>query len=90
MHREGREEILGLAHSDRDLIMFLEAVGVIEPENVLNDPQLLEWRVTPPTSGLPPDAVGRTVPLSPEQVRQGGQAPARGRSRAPLALGVGQ
>ncbi|MFD7094051.1 hypothetical protein [Streptomyces xanthophaeus] len=47
MHREGREEILGLAHSDRDLIMFLEAVGVIEAENVLDDPQLVEWRGDP-------------------------------------------
>ncbi|MFD9420923.1 hypothetical protein ACFWC9_40620 [Streptomyces goshikiensis] len=35
MHREGREEILGLAHSDRDLTVFLEAVGVIESEKTL-------------------------------------------------------
>ncbi len=69
MHCEGREEILGLAHSDRGLIMFLEAVGVIEPENVLDGPQLVERRGAPPISGMPPDEVGRTVPLCPGQAR---------------------
>ncbi|MFD3719813.1 hypothetical protein [Streptomyces sp. NPDC058674] len=47
MHRDGREEVLGLAHSDHDLIVFLEAAGVIEPANVLDDPQLVEWRGDP-------------------------------------------
>lgn len=27
VHRHGRDEILGLAHSDYDLILFLEAMG---------------------------------------------------------------
>ncbi|MEU9235566.1 hypothetical protein [Streptomyces subrutilus] len=44
LHRDGHEEPLGLARSDHDLIVFLEAAGVIEPDNVLDDPQLVEWR----------------------------------------------
>ncbi|OEJ35121.1 hypothetical protein [Streptomyces subrutilus] len=48
LHREGHDAPLGLARSDHDLIVFLEAAGVIEPENVLDDPQLVEWRGAPP------------------------------------------
>lgn len=36
--------VLRLAHSDHDLVVFLEAGGVVDPENVLDDPQLVQWR----------------------------------------------
>ncbi|MFF3138821.1 hypothetical protein [Streptomyces mirabilis] len=35
--------VLDLAHSDHDLVVFLEAGGVVDPENVLDDPQLVQW-----------------------------------------------
>ncbi len=44
VHRHGRDEILGLAHSDHDLIVFLEAAGIMDPEAVLDDPRWVEWR----------------------------------------------
>ncbi|MBT2511332.1 hypothetical protein J7I98_37060 [Streptomyces sp. ISL-98] len=44
VHRHGRDEILGVAHSDHDLIVFLEAAGIIDPETVLDDPRWVEWR----------------------------------------------
>lgn len=47
LHRDGREEVLGVAHSDHELIALLEAAGVVEPDNVLDDPQLVEWRDGP-------------------------------------------
>ncbi|WTG02606.1 hypothetical protein OHA04_27430 [Streptomyces sp. NBC_01590] len=39
-----RGTILGLAYSDRDLVVFLEAAGVLDPEQVLDDPLWVEWR----------------------------------------------
>lgn len=47
VHRDGRDEILGLAHSDHDLVVFLEGAGVIDPETILDDPQWVEWRGEP-------------------------------------------
>ncbi|MEU5709998.1 MULTISPECIES: hypothetical protein [Streptomyces] len=44
LHRHGREEILGLAHSDHDLVVFLEAAGVADPDRALDDPRWVEWR----------------------------------------------
>ncbi|MGI5360024.1 hypothetical protein ACQI4E_32665 [Streptomyces sp. CA-252508] len=44
LHRHGQDEILGLAHSDHDLVVFLEAAGVIDPDGVLDDPRWVEWR----------------------------------------------
>ncbi|MFD9053461.1 hypothetical protein [Streptomyces zaomyceticus] len=44
MHRAGHDEILGLAHSDHDLIVFLEAAGVPDPETVIDDMAWVEWR----------------------------------------------
>lgn len=40
----GRDEILGTAYSDQDLVVFLEAVGIADPEAILDDPQRVEWR----------------------------------------------
>ncbi|MFS8198032.1 hypothetical protein ACLVWQ_05035 [Streptomyces sp. CWNU-52B] len=44
VHRDGRAEILGLAHSDHDLIVFLEAAGLSYPAELLDDPGWVEWR----------------------------------------------
>ncbi|MFD5573634.1 hypothetical protein [Streptomyces cadmiisoli] len=44
VHRHGRDEILGTAYSDHDLIVFLEAAGVTDPESILDDPEWVEWR----------------------------------------------
>ncbi|MEU0119446.1 hypothetical protein ABZ137_38660 [Streptomyces bobili] len=44
VHSSGRDEILGTAYSDHDLVVFLEGAGVAEPEAVLDDPQWVEWR----------------------------------------------
>lgn len=38
MHRYGRDEILGLAHCDHDLVVVLEAAGTADPETALDDP----------------------------------------------------
>ncbi|MGW2586347.1 hypothetical protein ACWCYZ_34415 [Streptomyces virginiae] len=43
MRRQGREDVLGVAYSDHDLVVFLEAAGVVSPDNVLEDPQLVQW-----------------------------------------------
>jgi hypothetical protein len=37
LHRHGRDEILRLARSDHDLVVFLQAAGVIDPDTVLDD-----------------------------------------------------
>lgn len=44
VRKKGRNEILGLAHSDRDLIVFLEQAGILDPELILDDPHWVEWR----------------------------------------------
>ncbi|MFF3341383.1 hypothetical protein [Streptomyces flavidovirens] len=47
LHRHGRDETLGVAYCDHDLVVFLEAAGVADPDVVLDDPRW--WRVA--TSG---------------------------------------
>ncbi|WP_407548905.1 hypothetical protein QOM21_07210 [Streptomyces sp. Pv4-95] len=42
-----REQILGLAHDDQDLIEFLRRAGVAEPGEILDDPLWVEWRDGP-------------------------------------------
>jgi len=39
-----RGQSVGLAHSDHDLVVFLEAAGLTDPEQVLDDPRWVEWR----------------------------------------------
>ncbi|MER5748053.1 hypothetical protein ABT097_32885 [Streptomyces sp. NPDC002225] len=61
-HSSGREERLGTAFSDHDLVVLLEGAGVDDPERVLDDPRWVEWRggdphdyrATPPSSGPGP------------------------------------
>lgn len=53
-----RGTILGLAYSDRDLVVFLEAAGVLDPEQVLDDPLWVEWRGPGRTNGMERDPWG--------------------------------
>jgi hypothetical protein len=43
-HRHGQDVSLGVAYSDRDLIVFLEAAGILDPETVIDDPAWVEWQ----------------------------------------------
>ncbi|GGS10101.1 hypothetical protein GCM10010252_56530 [Streptomyces aureoverticillatus] len=47
VHSSGRDETLGTAYSDHDLVVFLEGVGIADPEAILDDPQWVEWRDGP-------------------------------------------
>ncbi|WP_093802144.1 hypothetical protein [Streptomyces sp. Wb2n-11] len=44
VRRDGRDKALGLAHPDHDLVVFLEAAGVPDPEAAMDDPRRVEWR----------------------------------------------
>ncbi|MFF5973433.1 hypothetical protein ACFY7C_18100 [Streptomyces sp. NPDC012769] len=35
---------LGLAHSDHELVVFLEGAGLLDPERILDDPHWVSWR----------------------------------------------
>ncbi|MEU6019681.1 hypothetical protein ABZ826_38765 [Streptomyces sp. NPDC047515] len=37
-------KILGLAFDDHDLVEFLRRAGLPETENLIDDPQMVEWR----------------------------------------------
>ncbi|MFE1329736.1 hypothetical protein [Streptomyces microflavus] len=39
-----RGRILGLAHSDHDLVVFLADAGLLDPDLLLDDPRWVEWR----------------------------------------------
>lgn len=39
-----RGEILGLAHSDRDVVEFLRRAGLPDAEGLLDDPAWVKWR----------------------------------------------
>ncbi|WP_374938335.1 hypothetical protein [Streptomyces sp. Ru62] len=47
VHRHGQGEVLGTAYSDHDLVVFLECIGVADPDALLDDPQWVEWRGGP-------------------------------------------
>lgn len=38
------DDILGLAHDDRDLSEFLRRAGFPDAETLIDDPQMVEWR----------------------------------------------
>ncbi|MEV5546595.1 hypothetical protein AB0L35_10800 [Streptomyces sp. NPDC052309] len=40
-------EILGTAHSEHDLLVFLEGAGIADPEAILDDLRWVEWRGGP-------------------------------------------
>ncbi|MFF3171367.1 hypothetical protein ACFVQ0_02025 [Streptomyces sp. NPDC057900] len=47
VHIAGREERLGLAHSDHDVIVFLADAGMANPERALDSASLVEWQGAP-------------------------------------------
>ncbi|MFJ8406424.1 hypothetical protein ACIQ9K_39130 [Streptomyces microflavus] len=47
VHSSGRDEILGTAYSDHDLIVFLEGAGIDDPDTALDDPRWVEGREGP-------------------------------------------
>ncbi|MFD6172425.1 hypothetical protein [Streptomyces coeruleorubidus] len=44
LHSGAREEILGTAYSDHDLVVFLEGAGVQDADSILDDDRWVEWR----------------------------------------------
>jgi hypothetical protein len=42
--RRGVEECLGVAFSDHDVIEFLQAAGLSDPDEVLDEPRWVQWR----------------------------------------------
>ncbi|MFI5998161.1 hypothetical protein ACIBAC_40690 [Streptomyces sp. NPDC051362] len=44
VQQHGRDEFLGTAYSDHDLVVFLAAAGVQDPDGILDDRQWIEWR----------------------------------------------
>ncbi|XIG72944.1 hypothetical protein C1N81_05625 (plasmid) [Streptomyces sp. SGAir0957] len=44
VHSDGWDRVLGTAYSDHDLVVFLEAAGVADPDSALDDPQWVRWR----------------------------------------------
>ncbi|MFI7352220.1 hypothetical protein ACIBSR_38940 [Streptomyces sp. NPDC049936] len=44
LHRDGHDVFLGTAHSDHDLVVILESVGITGPAHMLDQPQRVEWR----------------------------------------------
>ena len=44
MHADGRNDTLGTAYSDHDLVVFLEAAGLEDADGILGDDQWVEWR----------------------------------------------
>ncbi|MFD3441896.1 hypothetical protein ACFWU3_30825 [Streptomyces sp. NPDC058685] len=42
--RYGRDNFLGTAYSDHDLVVILEGAGWIDPEQIIDDPTWVEWR----------------------------------------------
>ncbi|MFE2462968.1 hypothetical protein [Streptomyces sp. NPDC059402] len=47
VHRHGRDEILGTAYSDHDLVVFLKGAGIDDAEAVPEDRGWVEWRGGP-------------------------------------------
>ncbi|GAA2610492.1 hypothetical protein GCM10010424_73780 [Streptomyces lienomycini] len=39
VHRDGRDEFLGTAYSDHDVVMFIEEAGITDPVYILDEPQ---------------------------------------------------
>ncbi|WUM04414.1 hypothetical protein OHB16_00315 [Streptomyces sp. NBC_00334] len=39
VHRDGRDEFLGTAYSDHDVVMFIEEAGITDLVYILDEPQ---------------------------------------------------
>ncbi|WP_406492001.1 hypothetical protein OG936_01630 [Streptomyces sp. NBC_00846] len=46
VHINGRDETLGMAHSDQDLVVFHADAGSANPELILNNPAVVQWQGT--------------------------------------------
>ncbi|MEU8677859.1 hypothetical protein [Streptomyces sp. NPDC048560] len=44
VHSKGRDERLGIAHSDHDVIVFLADAGLADPERLLDNPAVVIWQ----------------------------------------------
>ncbi|MFB6772680.1 hypothetical protein [Streptomyces sp. NPDC056337] len=44
LRRDGHDVFLGTAHSDHDLVVFLQNAGIAEPADLLDWPECVEWR----------------------------------------------
>ncbi|MET7686305.1 hypothetical protein [Streptomyces sp. NPDC005423] len=44
VHSHGRDEILGTAYSDHDLVVFLEGAGIHDADSILDYDRWIEWR----------------------------------------------
>ncbi|MFD3441627.1 hypothetical protein ACFWU3_29460 [Streptomyces sp. NPDC058685] len=44
VRRHGRDEVLGVAYCDDDLMVFLDAAGWLDAERIIDDPAWVEWR----------------------------------------------
>ncbi|MFE7239983.1 hypothetical protein [Streptomyces sp. NPDC057582] len=44
VHINNRDERLGLAHSDHDLIVFLADAGLKDPKRILDNPAVVRWQ----------------------------------------------
>lgn len=44
VHFHGRDEILGTAYSDHDLVVFLDGAGILDADSILDDDRWVEWR----------------------------------------------
>ncbi|MEU8718445.1 hypothetical protein [Streptomyces sp. NPDC048663] len=53
VRRDGCDVFVGLAHSDHDLVVFLERMGLADPDLALDDPQVVDWEGAAPHQWLP-------------------------------------
>ncbi|MDX2731082.1 MULTISPECIES: hypothetical protein [Streptomyces] len=44
VHVNNRDERLGLAHSDNDLIVFLADAGLADPKRILDNRAVVQWQ----------------------------------------------
>ncbi|MDQ0578674.1 hypothetical protein QF030_000852 [Streptomyces rishiriensis] len=44
MHSLGRDETLGTAYSDHDVMVVLKGAGIRDPDSILDDDRWIEWR----------------------------------------------
>ncbi|MEU4173286.1 hypothetical protein AB0F46_41415 [Streptomyces sp. NPDC026665] len=47
LRSQGHNATLGTAHSDHDLVVFLGAAGITDADDVLDDPQMIDWQGGP-------------------------------------------
>jgi hypothetical protein len=55
VHDSGRDEILGTAYSDHDLVVFIEGASLAVPRPSWTTHPWVEWPAAPPKSSAPSD-----------------------------------